>query len=78
MFCLLENVENHAYWQTLSRNELRFQESPGIISRSEFIMQVIIQVIIQVIMQGILQFIMQFTFAYGNTVTINFNKLHGL
>ena len=34
MYCLLENVENHAYLQKLFCHELRFQESPGTISRS--------------------------------------------
>ena len=34
MNCVLENVENHSYLQKRFEHKLRFQESPGTISRS--------------------------------------------
>jgi hypothetical protein len=34
MYCVFENVENHAYWQKLFEHNLRLQESPGTICRS--------------------------------------------
>ena len=34
MYCLLEIVENHSYWQKLFGHALRFQASPETISRS--------------------------------------------